>query len=62
VDPTGPAADALEPGAVILEVNHKAVQGARDAAAMIKAVPSGEPALLTIKREGHTRFVAIARP
>jgi serine protease Do len=59
VDPSGRAADQLEPGDVITSVNQKQVRSASDAGALIKAAPASEPLLLTVKREGHTRFVAI---
>jgi serine protease Do len=61
VNPAGAAHDALEPGDVILEVNGQRVTRASDAVALVKAMPRGQPALMKIRRDGHTRFVAIDR-
>jgi serine protease Do len=61
VSPNGPAHDALEPGDVIVEVNKHPVHSANEAAAQVRAAPTGQTLLLTVKREGHTRFVAIDR-
>jgi serine protease Do len=59
VAPGSPAAELLEPGEVIVEVNGKAVRGAADAAARIRDAPPTDPVLLRVRHDGHTRFVAI---
>ena len=61
VSPNGPAHDELEAGDVIVEVNRKPVRDAGEAAAAVKAAPSNQPLLLTVKRDGHRRFVGIER-
>jgi serine protease Do len=61
VSPNGPAREQLEPGDVIVEVNRKPVRSAAEAATVVRAAPSSQPLLLTVKREGHTRFVGIER-
>jgi serine protease Do len=61
VNPAGPAHDELEPGDVIVEVSRRPVHSASEAALAIKSAPADQPLLLTVKREGHTRFAAIDR-
>jgi serine protease Do len=58
----GPADGALEPGDVIVEVNHAPVARASDVAQKVAEAPAGKPLLLKIKRDNKTRFVAIERP
>jgi serine protease Do len=59
VAPGSAAAEALEPGDVIVEVNRAAVRGAGDAQRLLEAARG--VVLLKVKREGRTRFVAIER-
>jgi serine protease Do len=60
VAPDGSAAGILEPGDVIVEVNHQPVRSASDLKS--KALQSGDkPLLLRVTREGNTRYVAIDR-
>jgi serine protease Do len=61
VNPNGAAHDALESGDVIVEVDKKPVKNAAEAAAAIRAAPTGQPLLLAVKREGHQRYVGIER-
>jgi len=59
VDPNSPAAEAgLQPGDVILEVNHQAVKSGADIRAGVKASGS-RPTLLLMNREGVNHFIAI---
>jgi serine protease Do len=59
---SGGAADGeLEPGDVIVEINHASVNRAADAARIVAATPPGRPLLLKIRRNDVTRFVAIER-
>jgi serine protease Do len=61
VNPSGPAHDELAPGDVIVAVNKRPVRSASEAATAVKAIPRNEAVLLTVKREGHMRFVGIER-
>lgn len=58
VDPNGPAADALQPGDVITQVNRQPVRSVADFEAAL-AKGAGHPALLLVNRGGQTFFVAI---
>jgi S1-C subfamily serine protease len=59
IDPNSPAAEAgLQPGDVILEVNHQPVKSGTDIRAGVKASGS-RPTLLLMNREGANHFVAI---
>ena len=59
IDPNSPAAEAgLQPGDVILEVNHQPVKSGADIRAGVKASGS-RPTLLLMNREGANHFVAI---
>jgi serine protease Do len=55
------ADDVLEPGDVILEVNRKPVERAADVQKAVEALPTGEPILMKVRRDGKVRFVAIER-
>jgi serine protease Do len=59
VDPDGPAADVLQPGDVIVEVNHEKVTHTSELTQKLEATPAGKPVLLRIERNGSSRFVAI---
>jgi serine protease Do len=61
VDPRSSAADQLEPGDAILEVNGAKVQNAREAADRMKATPPDRAALLKVRRGTEVRFVAVQR-
>jgi len=61
VDPDSPAARALQPGDVILQVNRQAVANANDASAALRAVPSGRAAGLLILRRGQEQFVTVRK-
>jgi len=61
VNPGGPAHDELEPGDVIVEVGRRPVHSASEAVSAIRSASQDQPVLLTVKREGHTRFAAIDR-
>jgi Do/DeqQ family serine protease len=59
VDPNSPAAEVgLQPGDVILEVNHQPVKSGADIRADVKASGS-RPTLLLMNREGVNHFIAI---
>jgi Do/DeqQ family serine protease len=59
IDPNSPAAEAgLQPGDVILEVNHQPVKSGADIRAGVKASGS-RPTLLLMNREGVNHFIAI---
>lgn len=58
VDPNGPAADSLQPGDVIMQVNRQPVRSVADVQAAL-AKGAGHPALLLVNRGGQTFFVAI---
>jgi membrane-associated protease RseP (regulator of RpoE activity) len=53
VEPGGAAADALEPGDVILEVNGAPATSAREAATRMRETRSGRPLLLKVERNGN---------
>jgi Do/DeqQ family serine protease len=59
IDPNSPAAEAgLQPGDVILEVNHQPVKSGADIRAGVKASGS-RPTLLLMNREGVNHFLAL---
>ena len=59
VDPAGPAAEAnLQPGDVIVEINHQPVRSVADVRSAL-AKSQGRPALVLINRGGQTLFVPI---
>ena len=62
VSPSGAAAEALKPGDVIVEVNHRAVSSAEDAADKIRAVSPGDSLLFKIQRQGQARYTAVVKP
>ena len=62
VSPNGTAAEALKPGDVLLEVNHRPVASAEDAAAKIRAATPGESLLFKVSRQGQPRFAAVVKP
>lgn len=61
VQANGLAAGLLEPGDVIIEVDGAQVKTAREAADRMRR-QTGRPALLRVRRNGRSRFVAIQRP
>jgi S1-C subfamily serine protease len=61
IDPSSNAADVLEQGDAIVEVNGAIVKSARDAADRIKATPQGRPVLLKVRRDDTSRYVALER-
>ncbi len=58
VDPTGPAADALQPGDVIVEVNRQPVRSVADVQSALTKGAS-RPVLLLVNRGGQMFFVAV---
>ena len=64
VDPDSPAARALQPGDVILQVNRQPVTSASEASQALRVVPSGRTAGLLILRRGQDQeqFVTIRKP
>lgn len=62
VSPSGAAAEALKPGDVIVEVNHRAVTSAQDAADKIRAVSPGDSLLFKVQRQGQPRYAAVVKP
>jgi serine protease Do len=61
VEPDSPAARALLPGDVILEVARKRVSNANEASAALRAVPAGRAVALLILRRGQEQFVTIRK-
>ena len=61
VAPDGAAAGSLEPGDVIVEVNHQPVKTANDLKNKAMQAGADKPLLLRVTREGATRYVAIER-
>jgi serine protease Do len=61
VDPDSPAARALQPGDVILQVNRKPVANANEASTALRAVPSGRAVGLLIMRRGQEQFVTVRK-
>jgi serine protease Do len=61
VDPQSAAADMLQPGDVIVEVNGAKVNNGREASDRMRATAPERPALLKVRRGNDTRFVAIPR-
>jgi serine protease Do len=61
VDRGSTAADAVEPGDVILEVNGAPVKNAQDASAKMRGTKGDRPLLLKVQRNGRSIFVAIER-
>jgi serine protease Do len=61
VAPESNAAELVEPGDTIVEVNSVPVRGARDAADKINATADGKPVLLKVRRGDRTRFVGLER-
>jgi serine protease Do len=63
VSPGSDASAELNPGDIIIEVNHAQVASAEDAVKQIRATPAGEPVLLKVKsRNGaRTHYVALDR-
>jgi len=64
VGPDSPAADAgLQPGDVVLEINHDKVAGANDFAAKANAAKTSKrSALLLVQRQGATLYTVIKPP
>jgi serine protease Do len=61
VKPGTPAAGTLEPGDLILEVNHTPVRNAAEASRLVNQAPRDQPLLLKIRRGNQDRFVGIDR-
>jgi S1-C subfamily serine protease len=59
VEAGSPAEDAnVQTGDVIREINHKPVKSAADLQAEIRNLKKGSTVLLTVIRQGQTRFLA----
>jgi len=61
VDPSGPAAQLLTPGDIILEVNRQAVSSALEASQALQAIPSGRSAQLLIWRQNDRVFLTVPK-
>jgi serine protease Do len=61
VAPDGTAAGILEPGDVIVEINHQPVRNAAELKTKALQAGTDKPLLLRVTREGSTRYVAIDR-
>jgi serine protease Do len=61
VDPGSAAAEDLEPGDVVLEVNAVPVKTARDATTRLQSTAADRPALLKMRREDHVFYIAVER-
>jgi len=61
VAPDGTAAGSLEPGDVIIEVDHQPVKTASDLKNKAREAANDKPLLLRVRREGNTRYVALDR-
>ena len=61
VAPDGAAAGSLEPGDVIIEVDHQPVKTASDLKNKAREAANDKPLLLRVRREGNTRYVALDR-
>lgn len=60
--PGGAASDATFPGDVIVQIDGKPVQNAKDAARLLDEAKHGASLLLQVRRDGKTRFVGVAAP
>lgn len=58
VDPSGPAADAVQPGDVIVQINNQPVRSVADIQSALKK-SAGRPALLLINRGAQPLFVPV---
>jgi S1-C subfamily serine protease len=61
VDPGSSAAEALQPGDVIVEVNGAHVASASEAATRARETRKDVPLLLKVKRDGRLVFIALDR-
>jgi S1-C subfamily serine protease len=61
VVPGSPAAESLEAGDVILEVNGTRVANAREAAARMRETAPDRPSLVRVQRDGRAIFAALER-
>jgi serine protease Do len=61
VDPSSPAARALLPGDVILQVNRQPVTSANEASTALRAVPAGRAVGMLILRRGQEQFVTVRK-
>jgi serine protease Do len=61
VDAGSRAAEALEPGDVIMEVNGTPVKNASDAMTRVRGTRADRPLLLKVERNGHPLFIALER-
>jgi serine protease Do len=61
VDPDSPAARALQPGDVILQVNRQPVTSANEASSVLRAVPAGRAVGMLIVRRGQEQFVTVRK-
>ncbi|MFO0662492.1 MAG: Do family serine endopeptidase [Polyangiaceae bacterium] len=57
--PGGAAADLASRGDIIVQINGKPVQNAKEAARILDGAKTGETMLLQLRRDGKTRFVGI---
>jgi Do/DeqQ family serine protease len=63
VDPSGPAGESqLQPGDVIVAVNHTKITDADTLKAALDKTPAGRPALLLVERRGTSGFFTLERP
>jgi serine protease Do len=61
IDPSSKAADSsLQPGDVIQEVNHQAVNNTTQFNEAMRNAKAGQPVLLLINRNGETMYVAVS--
>jgi serine protease Do len=59
----GPAADAgIQPGDVILMLNHKDIKNTADLSEIVQHLPKGRPVPVLIQRKGGTIFLALKMP
>ena len=61
IEPDAPAARALLPGDIIVQVNRQPVTSANDASTALRAVPAGRAVGLLIIRRGQEQFVTVRK-
>jgi len=61
VDPDSPAARALQPGDVILQISGQPVSSATEASQLLRAVPAGRNVGMRIARRGQELFVYVKK-
>jgi serine protease Do len=60
--PGTPAVGQLQPGDVIVEVNHSPVANAAQVTKALRSLSPGQTILLKVRSDGKVRFVALTRP